>query len=187
MFHRYYDGAILDVVAFLLATDTTSQPKKKKNHPVPLLFIKLVCSAFITSLHSPLISKSRNICLTRPPGPVKRQIPPEGSKSLKYAPASARTRMKLADSGKLSEGNIRAEDRESGDCERKTTSRFSRWRGYAFQNRDARSNGCAWEEQRFPMTWDWQKKTVRQRVHSVRQERKESLQDRKLLPQQLSS
>lgn len=121
MFHRYYNGAILDVVAFLLTTDTTSQPKQ--NHPVPLLLIKLVRSAFITSLHSPLISKSRNICLTRTPGPVKRQMPPEGSKSMKYAPASARTRMKLADSGKASGGNIRAEDRESGDCERKLTSR----------------------------------------------------------------
>lgn len=39
---------------------------------------------------------------------------------MKYAPASARTRMKLADSGKASGGSIRAEDRESGDCERKT-------------------------------------------------------------------
>lgn len=80
------------------------QRPNQKNHPVPLLFVSLVCSAFITCLHSPLVSKSRNICLTRTPGPVKRQIPPEGSKSIKCAPAYARTRIKLADSGKVSGG-----------------------------------------------------------------------------------
>lgn len=90
-----------------------------QNHLLALLFINLAYSSLITtSTHTILISKSSNICLERPPGPMKRQIPSVcvWGKAIKCVHMLTQDKDGVARLREGFLGDILAGDRESEDC-----------------------------------------------------------------------